>query len=295
VREPLARRLHRGAVVFGVLSLLLLPSGESRAAAPAATPEGIGHLQIKSVPGVNLVLDGRDRGTTEGDDGFVFRDLAAGPHRVEAWLTGFEKQSSLVLVSAGVVTVHHLRPFSPLPAKKPSPTAASLPDATGALIVQTLPVKATVDSSRLGWRKIQKGEEPFIATAVPKGQHKITFCNSVKCIDYLASIKTNDVVSLLVDFEPGQVHDVTREHKAQWALWRDACASHGDAESCLKLCAIESALAPRTRSAACAALTQSAPRVASAGRPASDAALIDVARTATISGTNPEAPPSVPR
>jgi hypothetical protein len=79
----------------------------------------------------------------------------------------------------------------------------------------------------------------------------MTFCNSVKCMDYTAGIPANDVLSLLIDFDPGQIHDVTKEHKATWAGWRDACEKNADREACRRACDIDSALTGNVHAPSC--------------------------------------------
>jgi hypothetical protein len=208
-----------------------------------ADGEGVGHVQVRALPGVNVELDGKIRGITEGEDGFVFRDVPQGPHRIEAWMSGYERQYGFILVEAGRVAVHRLRPFQPSP---PNEQVAK-----GAVMIETLPVHATIDAKKLGWRKIPKEEEPFIAAGVPKGRHKMTFCNAVKCMDYNAEVPANDVLSILVDFDPGQILDVTKEHKAAWAGWRARCEREGDREACRRACMIDSALTGNVHAPSC--------------------------------------------
>lgn len=254
----------RATRLAAIVPALLLALALAIAPASGAAPEAYGQLQIKTVPGVSLLLDGKDRALTAGEEGFTFREVAAGPHRIEAALAGSMNQTAVVLVQAGALTAHRLRPFQPLPPPRPAaPSEVSLPHATGALILEPVLEKTTIESSRLGWKKIPLGEEPFVATSVPKGRHKITFCNAVKCIDYWASIKTGDVLSLRVALDPGTVQDVTRERKAEWTGWRDACANLGVQTACFHLCKVEIALEPEGKTFACAALFREAPIPAS--------------------------------
>jgi hypothetical protein len=210
---------------------------------------------------VRVAIDGKLDGVIEGDTGIVFRDITAGAHRIEAVMPDHQKQVALTFVGPGEVATHRLRPFQPRPDRKLRGDAA--------LVVHTEP-EATIDSRKLGWKKIAMSQEPFVASELRPGTYKMTFCNAVMCMDYEASIRARSVLSLTVEFEPGRIRDTTREDRAEWASWRTSCAG-GDRASCQKVCAVESAVSPSVLVAACEVRGSQPPLVAKKARPSDEA------------------------
>ncbi len=221
------------------------------AGSAVATPKG--YLQVKAGQGVSVELEGVGARVSDGGDGVLFRGLDARRYWVTARREGYEVQRSSVDVVTGNVVVHHLQPWQPIPVGVVEPKASK---GVGALIVQTFPVEATVDAKRLGWRKIKKGDAPFIASNIPAGTHRITFCNTYKCIDYRAKIEPNRLLSILVDFDPGEIEDVSDLHRRQLVEWRRQCAD-GEEHLCKQACDLDVALSPGRKSVACEQLEPS--------------------------------------
>lgn len=232
------------ALSFVVLAAITLT-------APAvASPKG--YLQVKAGQGISVELEGVATRVSDGGDGVLFRGLDARRYWVTARRQGYEPQRASIDVVHGSVVVHHLQTWQPLP------TGVEKPDASkgvGALIVQTFPVEATVDAKRLGWRKLVKGDGPFIASNIPAGTHRITFCNTYKCIDYRAKIEPNRLLSILVDFDPGEIEDVSDLHRQQLVEWRRLCAD-GEVHLCKQACDLDAALSPGRKSVACEQLDE---------------------------------------
>lgn len=225
-----------------------------------------GFVQFKAVPDVRIKLDGKDVGVTRSDEGLVVRDVRPGARRFEATRKGYAPQFGVVLVEAEAITVERLDAWQPM-------TTVELDDSPagfGTLIVETLPVDATILARRLGWKeKVHKGDSPFIARDVPAGRHRFTFCNPTKCMDYWVKIPKSGFRKLLIDFEPGEIIDVTNEFVSQWRSATRACHRARDREACKLACDCDSRLTPARRSASCDALDgASSPRVvAEAYRP----------------------------
>lgn len=228
--------------LVGILSLLI---------AGTAFAEGAqGYLQVKVPAGTIVNVDRLGAKKTVDPEGVTFREVAPGTYWVTLERPGFERQRISIDVEIGAVAVVNPKPWQPVPAgaaeKKPA-------KGYGALIVQTFPVDATIDAKRLGWNKITKSDEPFIASNVPAGTHKVTFCNEYKCLDYRAQIRPGRLLSIIVDFDPGEIEDVSRLHRTQLASWRSGCAG-GDATSCRRACNLDASLSPNLPSVACAAI-----------------------------------------
>lgn len=208
-----------------------------------------GYIHVRTTAGVSIKLDGKLKGVVENDEGFVIRDVPAGVHSVYAFMNGHEDQHAMIDVQPGAIAVVKLRPFQPVPEHKMLDAPSDARVKSGSLWVEAIAVHATIDSKQLGWKKIPLDGEPFVAANVPAGQHKITFCNPEKCMDYRANVKANDVLALVVDFGVSNIQDVTTTKKSQWARLRDACSV--DRALCPSACNVELALAPNARSPAC--------------------------------------------
>lgn len=237
------------------------------AGAPASAEVAAGFVQFKAAPGVRIELDGDDVGTVQQEEGLVVRDVRPGARRFKATREGYAPQFGVVLVESDAITVERLDAWQPLTTAEPE----TPPEGFGTLVVDTLPVDATILARRLGWKeKVHKGDGSFIAREIPAGRHRFTFCNDTKCMDYWVKIPKNGYRKLLIDFEPGEIMDVTHELVSQWRAATRACSRTGDREACKVACTSDSRLAPRRHSAACDALDPSpvpAPRVAEAFRP----------------------------
>lgn len=244
-------------VVARCVALFFVALAASVARAAFAAEPAPGYIHVRSAPGVTIKLDGKFKGVVENEEGLVIRDVAAGVHALYAFLNGHEDQLAMVTVEPAAIAVLKLRPFQPMPEHK-------LLDATvktGSVWVEAIAVNATVDSKKLGWKKIPLEGEPFVAANVPAGQHKLTFCNPEKCIDYRANVKADDILALVVDFGINNIQDVTATKKNSWARLKDACA--GARSSCETSCNVELALSPRARPASCEALSPASPALAS--------------------------------
>lgn len=198
--------------------------------------EPVGHVQIKAEEGVWIELDGFGLAVVEDDEGAVFRDVPPGSHRIIARRDGFMARRMVIQVQEGRVVLHRIDGWQPL--GPPAPAA----EGRGALVVRTFPVDATIKASRLGWERIEKSEAHFVASDVPAGRHKLTFCNAYKCIDYRTEIHAKRVTSLFIDFELGEVHDRSQQDARRHAEETKRCMKTKDLIACKSACQMEAAL-----------------------------------------------------
>lgn len=197
----------------------------------APLPHVSGHLQVKAEVGVRVQISGTEL-IAEDSHGVTFRELTPGAHSLEALREGYVPQHALIWVRAGEVTVHRLAPWQ----------KRVVAQGKGALVIQTLPVDATVSAQGLGYGKIAKGDAPLILPHVPAGRHKLTFCTDYKCMDYRAEVTDGQVVSLLVDFEPGEIHDLSSTFEAQVMGLTQGCLRLGDTDACKQACTLATRL-----------------------------------------------------
>ena len=206
---------------------LLAFSAAAQAAAPA------GHLQIPAGPGVIAEVDGELSARSQDRYGIIIRDLEPGYHWLVLNKRGARPQRALVQILAGSVTVHQPQPWHPVEKRR-------RPRATGMLMIQTLPVEATLKSETLGWSEFEKGGTPFRAIA-RAGRHRITVCNDYRCNDYRIKVAQDRFRSILVDMDRGSVDDLSVTHAARWQDQRQRCAATGDPNACRPACDLDAA------------------------------------------------------
>lgn len=193
-------------------------------------PEG-GHLQVRAGVGVEIEVAER-QATAEDEYGVTFLELRPGAHRLIARREGYVDQHALIRVRRGEVTVHRLAPWR----KRVTNSGRA------AIIVQTLPVDATVSAQTLGYRKALKSDEDFVIPQVPAGRHKLTFCNDYKCIDYHATVEDGELLKLLVLFDPGEVEDRSVPFRAHLASISKACLRTRALAACNEACTLATQL-----------------------------------------------------
>jgi hypothetical protein len=234
-------RLGAKGVVFAIAVL----SGRS-----VRAEEPMGYAQFKGPAGIQVEIEGRSIGSTEGKDGLIARGLRPGARRFAAYREGFVSQFGVLMVEADVVSVQKLDAWQPV-----IEAAVEKDKGIGALIVDTLPVDATILARRLGWKdKVTKGAEPFVAREIPAGDHKFTFCTDDKCIDYWVHIPAAGVTKLMIDFEPGHIFNVSKEFMREWKRASAKCDSDRERSACKLACKNDVELKPTSNSPACNAI-----------------------------------------
>ncbi len=229
------------AVAFGAASSLVTFDAQGQ--------EALGHLQIPVPPGIIAEVDGRLSARSQDPSGVIFRDLAPGPHRLTLRRPGSVPQTAVVNVTAGAVTIHVPQPWQTSPRPK-----AETP--TGMVIIQTLPVRATIKAPSLGWPELTKTSAPIQAMTLA-GNHRVTVCDEFRCIDYRLNITAGRLRSVLVDLDRAEVVDLSAVHASQWARHRRTCEEHDGErgrDSCWRACELDAALQPGSFSTACARL-----------------------------------------
>lgn len=241
MRVDQAKRPRWTAIALGGLWSLL--------ALDAQGEEALGHLQIPVPPGIIAELDGRLSARSQDPSGVIFRDLSPGAHRLTLRRTGSVPQTAVVRVTAGAVTVHTPQPWRAAPRPE-----AETP--TGMVIIQTLPVEATVKAPSLGWPELTKTRAP-IQAVTPAGNHRVTVCDEFRCIDYRLNIAAGRLRSVLVDLDRAEVVDLSAVHASQWAQHRRTCEDRDGARAqtaCWRACELDATLQPWSFSTACARL-----------------------------------------
>jgi len=208
---------------MGVLALAL--SG-----ADTSVDEG-GHLQVKAGVGVMIEVGPR-HAVVQDEYGVAFTNLEPGAYALVARRGGFVTQHALVRIRSGEVTVHRLAPWQKHISGR----------GRGAIVVQTLPVEATVAAHTLGYDKAHKGDEDFIIPRVPDGTHRLTFCTDYKCIDYRVTIEGDALVKLFVDFDEGEVVDLSHNFRAHLAELAQVCLRTRDDAACTESCTLATRL-----------------------------------------------------
>lgn len=188
-----------------------------------AAPQG--HLQIQAQDGVEVTI-GALRASAKHKQGVIFRALGPGLHRLEAHREGYRPQHATVSIEPGEVTLHRLAPW-----QFPIKSAGS-----AVLVIQSLPLQTTIAARSLGYGKFSKGAAPAVLPNLAAGRHKLTLCTAYKCIDYRAEVKAKAVLSLFVDFDSGQVKNLSTDYLASLERLKKGCLVEHRADDCKKAC-----------------------------------------------------------
>lgn len=254
-RSIVASARRAGALGLALALYLVAP-------APARAEPNAGFLELDLPPGAEVLLDGRPSGAAPAGARMVLRDVPSGFHRVEVRREGFEPQHHAVIVEDAAVTRVAPRPWV---------TTTSPSGPTGALVVDVLPGPATIEARKLGWPKTEISGERFVASRVPAGTHRLTFCNADKCIDHRATIRAGEVTALVVDLEPARIRDAgpaLAAHLAGSAQGCERAATPAEKRAtCLDACRLHLVVRGGLSTPACDALTTSAAPLLAAGAP----------------------------
>lgn len=165
---------HRYATAracVGVVVALLVAAG-----APALAQSTVGYIQIKAAPGIQVLLDGTLQGVTNADvGGLILQDVAAGQHVLAFVKSGFQTQKATVEVTAGKVLVYAVKPFEPKLniTQQGAQEAGNIAQQVGTLVIQTLPVDASIDIPALRQQPIQKTRDILRIANIPAGAYSI--------------------------------------------------------------------------------------------------------------------------
>ncbi len=221
-----------GSLFVGLVLLATMPGGSG------------GALQVLAPRGVVAEVDAVRSARAQDDHGVLMRDLAPGLHRLKIKRRGYEPQHSVVRITAGQVTVWSPQPWRRSRHRTDHDAAQRPPrPPLGALMIQTLPVHATIKAKSLGWDASEhdKRAGPVLVTA-PAGRHRVSVCNDYVCVDADVQVNPETLASLFVDLDRGEVRDFSASHQALWRQRRTRCATTG--RDCMKACAWDLAFAP---------------------------------------------------
>lgn len=140
-----------------------------------ANAQELGHLQIKSDPGVNIFLNGDFQGLTKSDiGGLIIQSLEPGDYDLMATKEGFNPIETNIVVNSGQVTSHTLSSFVPRVVVEQSGdnNVDDVVRQTGWIQIQSLPIEATVKIQGLSISQ-NKTKDKFSISDVPVGEYNI--------------------------------------------------------------------------------------------------------------------------
>jgi len=165
--------------------------------------ESIGHIQIKCEPGVEIFLDGNNRGATRSDvGGLILQDVPSGKHTLKAVKEGYQPLEVIIDLAGEQVVMYEFKNFIPIfetyeeGEEIESKTALK----TGKIIIQTLPVECSISIPSLNVESLPKTKDKRIFDKVPAGEHEVEFTGMGKKVKHTIRLGGGETVRLMVNF-----------------------------------------------------------------------------------------------
>ncbi len=172
-------------------------------ATPALAQSAVGYVQVKAAPGIQVLLDGTLQGITNADvGGLILQDVPAGRHELALVKSGFQTQKATVEVTAGQVLVYAVKPFEPKLniTQQGAQEAGSIAQQVGTLVIQTLPVDASIDIPALRQQPIKKTRDILRIANIPVGPYGIVGTSLGKQLTQKLGVCPGTEVHLFMNF-----------------------------------------------------------------------------------------------
>jgi len=167
-----------------------------------------GFIQVKCVPGIQILLDGNLRGVTDVDvGGLIMQNVSVGSHEVKAAKPGFQTQTFSVTVSARKISSVQVEPFVPkiTISQRDKNNSAQTPLKVGTVQVRSSPVQCTVTIAVLGIKNLCKTKDRWQADGVPVGKYTIVGETGEKRLAHEIYVTEGTIVPVFFDFVNGHV------------------------------------------------------------------------------------------
>ena len=183
------------------VSLVLLVSASVAFAADAA------YVHVKTGPGVKVFVGGEFKGVTNKDEAGLVVEAPPGQCGLKFVKAGFRPQETTVTLRRGQVLPLTLRPF--VPRLKISETGedadGTIKRATGTLVIQTIPVAASVDIPHAGVNSAAKTKDRWKAEDLPQGTYQVKVSAMGRTKQFTVDIKKDGTTRALVNLFKGTV------------------------------------------------------------------------------------------
>lgn len=177
----------------------------------------VAYVQINCEPGVSVFIDSDLQGVTRQDLGGLVFAAPAGPHTLTFVKAGFRPQEKRIQLAHNQVLPVDVSPFVPQIAvtQEGSSEDQSIARQVGTLILQTIPVEATISIQSLGIAEesaqSRKTRDKWIVDKIPVGEHTVVLAAMGKSLDLTARITETNTAHYLVNFLDGSVRDLADE------------------------------------------------------------------------------------
>lgn len=179
--------------------------------------DGVGHLQIKCGPGIQIFLDGNLKGISSDDvGGMILQDIPAGRHQIKAVKSGFQPQVETLEVSQGQVATLTFKPFVPKLkiSESGAQQEAQVKLKVGILLMQSLPIECGITIKALGVNGIRKTKDQWKVEGIPVGSYEIIGSALGKTLTHSFDIVDGQTTELMLNFITGKVTDPAAEQRA---------------------------------------------------------------------------------
>jgi hypothetical protein len=178
----------------------------------------VGYVQIKSDPGLQVLLDGKFQGVTKEDvGGMILNDVAVGTHSLKVLKANFNPQEKNIQLTKDQIYVWEIKSLTPGTqiSEEGNSDASDLSRQVGNLVIQSVPVEATVEIPKLQAEPFTKSKETWKADAIPAGEYKITVKALGKSASCKCRIESGKTVKLLANILEGKVRNLSDEEESE--------------------------------------------------------------------------------
>ncbi|RJX20416.1 MAG: hypothetical protein C4575_06670 [Desulforudis sp.] len=168
-----------------------------------------GYIQIKSMPGVEIYLDGKAQGlTTKELNGMVIQNIPPGPHKISAKFNNLKPQDFNIIVTSGKVEVIAVNEFV---------------NKIGELVIQTLPIDATI---YINDKVISKTKDE-LQLELPIGKYEVVSEGVGKKLKHTVVVSDQQRSHLLFNMIEGTTQDIGEKNRKIQELSAQVVAKAG--------------------------------------------------------------------
>jgi hypothetical protein len=172
-----------------------------------------GFIQIKSESGIQIFIDDNFKGITSNEvKGIILKDIQPGTHVIKAIKPGFQPKIIEVNVNEGSVVPISITTFVPQIKirQEGNGKQTQVKVKVGSILIQSIPVECVITCDHLGWDKVSKTHDKFLADDIPIGKYKLICQVGDKSLTHLLNIESEAKSELFFDFTSLKVIDLAK-------------------------------------------------------------------------------------
>lgn len=178
----------------------------------------VGYVQIKSESGLQVLLDGKFQGVTKEDvGGMILTDVAIGTHTLKVLKANFNPQEKNIQLTKDQIYVWEIKSLTPGTqiSEEGKTDAGDLSRQVGNLVIQSVPVEATVEIPKLQTEPFAKSKETWKADAIPAGEYQVKVAALGKSATCRCKIEPGKTTRLLANILQQRIRNLTEEEEAE--------------------------------------------------------------------------------